>query len=177
LIGQRIQKRRIELGLTQKELGKRAGLTAGYLSRLENDLISPSLDSLQAIATALEVPMFYFLDSTPPIPVVRAEERRRLYFPDSHMGYELLTPELTRQMMALLIRMEPGARRVALPLAKPNEQWMFVLQGELQMDVDGNIYTLRKGDSIYYNGNLLREFRSVGNEELLVVCCVVPPAL
>lgn len=176
-IGERIRRQRKKLGLSLRELGARTDLTAGFLSQLENDQISPSLNSLQSIATALQVPMFYFLDGARPSSVVRAGERRKLYFQDSKMGYDLLAPELTRQMMPLLITMEPGARRIAMPLARPTEQWFFVLQGRLEIVVGEETHLLDVGDGIYLDGDLLREFGSVNNEELIVICCITPPAL
>ena len=109
--------------------------------------------------------------------VVRADERRKLYFPDSQTGYDLLAPEITRQMMPLLIRMEPGARRVAQPLAKPTEQWFFVSQGRLQIAVGDETHVLEQGDSIYFDGDLLREFSSASDEELVIICCMTPPGL
>ncbi len=176
-IGERIHRQRKKLGFSLRELGTRTNLTAGFLSQLENDQISPSLNSLQNIATALQVPMFYFLENSQPHLIVRSTERRKLYFPDSHMGYDLLAPELTRQMMPFLIRMEPNTCRVALPLAKPTEQWFFVLQGQLKIIVGEDSNLLEQGDTIYFDGDLLREFGSVSDEELVIVCCMTPPAL
>ena len=89
-LGERIRQQRKKLGFSLRELGTRTNLTAGFLSQIENDQISPSLNSLQSIATALQVPMFYFLNSVRPSLVVRSNERRKLYFPDSHIGYDLL---------------------------------------------------------------------------------------
>lgn len=176
-IGERIRQQRKKLGFSLRELGSRTDLTAGFLSQLENDQISPSLNSLQSIATALQTPMFFFLDGTRPSLVVRSDERRKLYFPDSQIGYDLLAPEITRQMMPLLIRMEPGAHRVAQPLAKPTEQWFFVLQGQLEITVGHETHLLEQGDSIYLDGDLLRKFGSTNDEELIVICCMTPPAL
>lgn len=176
-IGKRVRRQRNKLGLTLRELASRTDLTAGFLSQIENDQISPSLNSLQSIATALQVPMFYFLENSSPHLIVRAAERRKLHFPDARMGYDLLAPELTRQMLPLLIRMEPGTSRIALPLAVPTEQWFFVLQGRLQITVGDETHLLEKEDSIYFDGDLLREFGSASDEELVVVCCMTPPAL
>jgi len=176
-IGNRVRRQRKKLGFTLRELAARTDLTAGFLSQLENDQISPSLNSLQNIAIALQVPMFYFLENSQPHLIVRANERRKLYFPDSHMGYDLLAPELTRQMMPLLIKMEPETHRIALPLAKPTEQWFFVLQGRLEITVGEDTHLLDQNDSIYFNGDLLREFGSVSDEELVLICCITPPAL
>lgn len=176
-IGERLRRQRARLGLSLRELGARTDLTAGFLSQIENDQISPSLNSLQNIATALHVPMFYFLDDSRPSIVVKASERRILYFPDSHMGYDLLAPALTRQMLPLLIRMEPWACRIALPLAQATEQWFYVQQGRLKIVVGEESYLLERGDAIYFDGDLLREFGSASDEELIVICCITPPAL
>ena len=67
MVGEHIRQRRKELGYSLRQLGTRTSLTASFLSQVENDQCSPSLTSLQRIATALEVPMFAFLitDSRP----------------------------------------------------------------------------------------------------------------
>lgn len=176
-IGERIRTRRKEMGLSLRELGKKAGVTAGFLSQVENDQVSPSLNSLQNIATALQVPMFYFLNNTQGGKVVKADQRRRLNFKNSQIGYDLLTPDFTRKMMAFIIRMEPHARRIALPLAKPTEQWMHVQQGRLKIIVGEDTHLLDPGDTIYYDGDLLNEFCSASDEELIILCCITPPAL
>ena len=175
--GERIRRRRQDLGLTLRELAKQIGMTAGYLSRVENQRITPSLDALQAIATALQVPMFFFLNSRPSQPVVRSDARRRLSFPNSRLGYELMTPETSGQMMVVLIRLQPGAHRVTPSLSRPNEQWMFVLEGQMSINVNGTVYHLEKHDSIYYDGNQLREFACTGDQELQIICAIVPPVL
>ncbi len=177
VVGERMRRRRRDLRLTLRQLADKIGMTAGYLSRVENQQITPSLDALQAIATALQVPMFFFLNSHPDEPVVRAGQRRRLNFPDVRIWYELLTPETSGQMMAVLIRVEPGARRLTPPLSEANEQWMFVLSGRLRVDVNGTVYELGQYDSISYDGNRLREFSCVGPDELQIVCAIVPPVL
>ena len=62
MVGERIRQRRKELGYSLRALGIRTNLTASFLSQVENNQSSPSLASLQRIATALEVPMFAFLN-------------------------------------------------------------------------------------------------------------------
>ena len=73
-IGKRVRERRKELGLSLRQLGKLAGVTASFLSQVENDQVSPSLNSLQSIATALNIPMFSLLDDTPSGNLVKAGE-------------------------------------------------------------------------------------------------------
>ena len=98
-------------------------------------------------------------------------------FENSKIGYDLLTPDFTRKMMAFIIRMEPHSNRIALPLVKPTEQWMHVQHGRLKITVGDDIHTLNPGDTIYYEGDLLKEFCSDSEEELVILCCITPPAL
>lgn len=176
-IGERVRTRRKELNFSLRELGEQTGVSASFLSQVENDQVSPSLNSLQSIATALQVPMFYFLNNTSNGEVVRADKRRKLNFADSQIGYDLLTPDFSRQMMAFLIHINPHACRVALPLAKPTEQWMHVLQGSMEIQIGEESHQLNKGDTIYFDGDMLREFKSICDNELILICCITPPVL
>jgi len=178
-LGKRIRLRRQELGFSLRKLSSLTGLTPGFLSQVEKDISAPSLVSLQHISTALGVPMFYFHEEevVKSSPVIRANERPKLFFKDQRIGYELLTRDMGGQTMGMLVRMQPGARRVAEPLAKPNEQWMHVLHGVLEIEINGEAYQLFSGDTISYDGNSLRQFSCVGEEELVIICCVAPPVL
>ncbi len=178
MVGTRIRQRRNELGYSLRELGARTNLTASFLSHVENGQSSVSLASLQRIATALEVPMFAFLESSPPpSPVMRAADRTRLDISDPDICYELLSRNLGGQVMALMIHVQPGGRRIAERLSQPTDEIMYVLTGRMAITIDEETYTLDPGDSICYGGRSLREFSALGDEELQVICCVTPPVL
>jgi quercetin dioxygenase-like cupin family protein len=122
--------------------------------------------------------MFAFLDNTEPrSPIVRACERPKLETTDPEIAYELLSRDLGGRLMAIMIRVQPGGRRVAERLAQPTDEIMYVVAGSLSITIDDQVYTLEPGDSICYAGRSLREFSALGNDELQVVCCVTPPAL
>jgi transcriptional regulator with XRE-family HTH domain len=178
MVGERIRQRRKELGYSLRELGARTNLTASFLSQVENNRCSLSLASLQRIATALEVPMFAFLNGVhPPSPIIRANERPQLDLCDADICYELTTRNLGGQLMAVLIHVQPGGRRIAEPLSKPTDELMHVLRGQLSITVDDQTYVLDPGDTICYEGRSLREFTALGNEEVQVLCCLTPPVL
>jgi transcriptional regulator with XRE-family HTH domain len=178
MVGARIRQRRKELGYSLRELGARTNLTASFLSQVENGQSSVSLASLQRIATALEVPMFAFLENAQPrSPVMRVGERPRLDICDPEICYELLSRDLGGRLMAIMVRVQPGGRRVAERLAQPTDEIMYVVSGKLSITIDEQTYTLDPGDSICYAGRSLREFSALGGEELQVVCCLTPPAL
>jgi transcriptional regulator with XRE-family HTH domain len=64
-LGQRVAASRSQLGLSQTDVAKRAGLAASYLSRIENGKIHPTVPTAQKIAGALRVPLGELLGPTP----------------------------------------------------------------------------------------------------------------
>ena len=64
-IGQQIKKRRLELDLTARELARRTGLSASFISQLERGKTKVSLESLRLIAEQLDVSIMYFLPDEP----------------------------------------------------------------------------------------------------------------
>src|SRR4028119_2114031 len=76
LVGAQIRRLRTDLGLTLAQIGEQTGLNVGYLSQVETDKASPSLETLAALADALEVPIAWLLvEATPPPKVVRKADR------------------------------------------------------------------------------------------------------
>ncbi|MCJ7824787.1 MAG: helix-turn-helix domain-containing protein [Anaerolineales bacterium] len=178
MIGERIRQRRKELGLTLRELGSQTGLTASFLSQVENNQTSPSIASLQRIAVALRVPIFHFLETKlEPEMVIRRKERLQLDLPKAAISYELLTTDLSHDLGAYLIRMKPGGRHQAQKLLRQTEEVIFILEGELEITLGEKKYHLQPGDSVHYKGEQIRELASIGTEGLLAICAMTPPAL
>ena len=71
--------------------------------------------------------------------------------------------------------MEPREYLVAMPLSKSTEQWMHVLSGRMRIVVSEETFYLDKGDTIYYDGDMLVEFGSDSDDTLVVICCITPP--
>ena len=175
-LGHRIRARRQELGLSLRELAERVGLTASFLSQIERDLTSPSLESLRKISDALEVPMFHFLvEPSGKSPVVRRDRRAKLTLPDSNLTYQLLTPDLNRQMEVFLAEREPGQEKITVPLRQHSEEFIYVLQGQLEIELDQEVHLLGPGDSVYFDGPMLRRLAARGDETLRFISVITPP--
>lgn len=174
-LGDRIRVRRRELELSLRELAERVGLTASFLSQIERDLASPSIESLRKISDALEVPIFYFLvEPDAKSPVVRRDKRLRLTLPDSHLTYELLTPDLNRKMEVFIAEVEPGDDNIAMELRQYTEECIYVLEGQLEMQLGEEVYLLDPGDSVYFEGPLLHRLTARGDETLRFISAITP---
>ncbi|HHW06036.1 MAG TPA: helix-turn-helix domain-containing protein [Clostridia bacterium] len=176
MLGQKIRKKRMEKNMSLKELAEKTDLTASFLSQVERDLAEPSITSLRKIADALEVPIFYFLlDNGSTSPVVRKNERKILKFPESHLVYELLSPDLNKQMEVMMARLEVGAVSCDEPLSHPGEECIYVLQGKMEISIGDEVYVLEEGDSIYYFAAIPHKIVSVGEEDLIFISAITPP--
>lgn len=175
-LGQRIRARRQELDLSLRELAERVELTASFLSQIERDLASPSIESLRKVSQALDVPIFYFLvEPETKSPVVRRDMRLKLMLPESRLTYELLTPDLNRKMEVFVAELEPGNANIATRLLQDTEECIYVLQGELEIQLAEEVYWLGPGDSIYFEGPLLRRLTAKGDQTLRFVSAITPP--
>lgn len=176
MLGSKIRERRKQLGLSLKELGDRTDLTLGFLSQVEREIAEPSITSLRKIAEALDVAVFYFLvDDLKTNPVVRKGQGKSLIFPHSHMKYELLSPDLNRQMEMFKAVLEPGAVTCEEPLSHQGEEVIYVLQGTMWIKIGEDEYTLNEGDTIYYYASNPHKIVNVGEENLVFISTITPP--
>ena len=175
-LGIRLRARRQELDLSLRDLADRVGLTASFLSQIERGLASPSIESLRKISDALEVPIFHFLvEPDTKSPVVRRNERALLKLPDSNLTYQLMTPDLNRKMEVFLAEREPGDEKITIPLRQETEEFIYILQGQLEIELDEEVFLLGPGDSIYFDGPLLRRLAARGDMTLRFISVITPP--
>ena len=176
-LGQKIRQKRIEKNMSLTELAEKIERTPSFLSQIERGLAEPSITSLRKISDALNVPIFYFLlDTHENNPVVRRNERKILNFPESHLTFELISPDLNRKMEIMQASLEPGASTCDVPLAHPGEECMLVIQGRMKVEIGEEEYYLDEGDSIYYYSMIPHKVTSVGEIDLIWISAMTPPA-
>ncbi len=177
-LGERIRARRKELNLSLRELAEAVGLTSSFLSLIERDQSSPSIESLRKISEALDVPVFYFLlEPYEKSPVVRHSQQLTLKDEHSNQVYKLLTPSLYHKMEALLYEQEPTGENFATPLKQHTEEFLYVLQGELELQLGDDVYHLTAGDTAYFDSPMLQRMAAIGDEILRVIAVITPPIL
>lgn len=187
-IATRIRKRRDELGLSLREVARRADVTAAFISQVERGQSNTSIDSLRRIADALDVSLLYFLSNHRPSPgepassesgsrvfVVRSDCRPRLTLPESRVSYELLVPDLNRQTEVIRGCLPPGSGNVARPLKAPTEECIYVLSGSLLVEVEGESVILHAGDNIFFSGRGLTRLECASPVEDAVWISVITP--
>ena len=147
-IGGRIRRVRKSKGMTLNDLAGGAGLSVSYISNLERNLCSPTLDNLMKICTVLEVSLVRLLDSMGwNEGVVRASEREVVYEHKGEIRYESINFGEDK-LNGLVISLEPHCSYVN-KWRHVYDEIGYILEGELTLRLNENEYILRPGDSVY----------------------------
>jgi transcriptional regulator with XRE-family HTH domain len=179
-LGREIRALRKARGLTLAAVGQTSGLSVGYLSLLERDRATPSINALHAISRALGVTISWFFEAgavpeTERDLVVRRARRRRLDFAPG-ISDELLSPSLAGALELLMSRFQPGAASGDAPYTHDGEEAGVVLRGRLELWVDGKVFLLEAGDSFGFSSTLPHRYRNPGTEAAEVIWAITPPS-
>lgn len=180
-IGEKIKRFREDHALTLKDMAKRTGLSTAVLSQIENHLISPPLGTLIRITQALELRPGHFFDQHPdkPFTIVRKEERRPVSRFASKRGiqygysYESLGHDMKdRHMEPFLVTLEPATLASPKPAAHDGEEFLFVLEGEMEVTLGDHSDVLQPGDAIYYDSKIPHLVQCKGGEKALILAVI-----
>jgi len=162
-VGERIKELRETKGLSLREMADLTGFSTALLSQMENHLISPSLGTLIKISRALEVHLGYFFGEGPgePYAIVRKDERKKVSRFASKNGvkygysYESLGFEKKdRHMEPFLVTLEPATIKSTKTSTHEGEEFIYVLEGEMEVTLCNHTDILYPGDSIYYDSTI-----------------------
>lgn len=162
-IGSKIKGIRESKNITIKEISERSGLSVEQINSIENDQNLPSLGPLIKIARALGVRLGTFLDDSDALgPIVcRAEDREKdssISFSNDatdarkHMEYHPLAQQKAgRHMEPFVIDINPEENPEFQLSAHEGEEFIYVMQGEIEIVYGKDTYKLKEGDSIFYD--------------------------
>lgn len=149
-IGETLQRLRLENKLSLRTLASTTGFSPSFLSQIENGHSSPSIASLDRIATALGFTLSGFFEEVmPDTPaVIRAADRKTIRSGWSKTKFSPLAPEGTLQrLQGLLITVEPGGRSGKNLSSNETEQIVFVVEGEIELTLGVESTVLNAWDS------------------------------
>lgn len=155
-IAEALRRERSRTGISLTELARRAGIAKSTLSQLEAGVGNPGVETLWALAVALNVP-FSRLIETPvtPVRIIRAGEGMR--YPAEHANFTgtLLAscpPGASREIY--MLHMEPGAPRHAEAHIPGSVEHVIVAKGQLLAGPAGSAVELGEGDYATFPGDV-----------------------
>jgi transcriptional regulator with XRE-family HTH domain len=176
-IGQKIKALRLAEDLTQEELAIRAKLTKGFISQLENEQSSISVDSLSDLLDALGITLRdFFSDSDTPQVVFAPDERVEVDGLGSGL-YQLLVPHSTTLTMdPVILELEPteGLDEVS-PYS--GEQFGYVLRGAIVLRIGNKKYQVRKNHCFYFRCDKPHQITNEGSSPATLLLVTTPPQM
>lgn len=177
-IGQRLRQLRQRLGLSQREVGRRAGVSNATISMIEANRVSPSVSALKQILSALGAGLADFFASSD-------DDRERVMYRADELteiaggaiSYRQVGANLQgRALQMLHERYRPGAQSGKKMLSHQGEEAGLVIRGRLALEVDGRRYQLGPGDAYCFDSRKPHSFHNIGDTELVVVSACTPPS-
>ncbi len=162
-LGSRIRDERTLRSLSLEELARKARVSRSMLSAVERGEKAPSVLILDQIATGLGTSIARLLasESEERVVILRAGDQHRAV---DASGWErrILSPVLPNvEFEFMRTALNPGVNAGAfLPHNPGSREYVAVERGTLRLTLDGEVYLLKKGDSIYYAGDCVHEFEN-----------------
>lgn len=182
-LGEKIKRLRNKLGMTQKELAIRMGVTPSFISQLEKNLISPSLDSLLKLSEKLNTQPIYFLtngdaDSSAKL-VIKPNDRQEIHLPEiKNAGIKLesmLSESINRRMKPFLLTLKKGIVINGHFYQHKGDEFFYIIKGEIEVEIQNEKMILREGDSLYIYSDFPSKWVNLSKGDAVLLWVVSPP--
>lgn len=186
-IGTKITTLRESLRLSQSELAERCDCDVSVIQGLEDGQLAPSLAPLIKITRALGVRLGTLLDDDTCVgPVItrkgQAEEvaRLRSLATTSDAGtldfFSLAEGKTARHMEPFMITVNPATDGEHSLSSHEGEEFVLVMQGDIEIEYGKHTHVLAAGDSIYYDSIVPHQLRAHGDAAARILAVVYAPA-
>ncbi|MBP5386290.1 MAG: helix-turn-helix domain-containing protein [Prevotella sp.] len=187
IVGHKIKSIRESKNISIEEIAERSGLSIEQITSIENDQNLPSLGPLIKIARALGVRLGTFLDDNDELgpAVCRAEEREQkssISFSNDatdarkHMEYHPLAQQKAgRHMEPFIIDINPTDKQEYHLSDHEGEEFIYVMSGEVEIEYGKQKYTLKEGDSIFYDSIVKHHVHGAPGKSAKILAVVYIP--
>ena len=176
-IGDRVRRLRMQRGLTQEELANRCELSKGFISLLERDLTSPSVDTLTDILESLGTDLKNFFSDFTDEKVVFSDADMSVKEDGEAMkGFiKWLVPSAQKNRMEpILIELPSGGESFEVE-PHSGEEFGYVIEGSVVLICDGECTTVRKGETFYLQGHSFHHLKNERKTTARVLWVSTPP--
>ena len=156
-VGQRIRKIREQKGLSLQELSNLTGFDEDFLAGIESNQVQPQLGTVIKLSKALDSAFGRIVSGVGErlFSITRKNERRTVSRSSDHDGkqhlyaYKSLAPDVKgRHMEALIVQLEQAQTKDIS--VHEGEEFIFVLNGTVELHIGDESFDLEPGDSVYY---------------------------
>lgn len=184
-VGSKIKSIRESKSITVEQVAERSGLTEEQISRIENDINIPSLAPLIKIARALGVRLGTFLDDNDylgPVVCRKQDQTKTISFSnessDSHNNlnfFSLAQSKIGRHMEPFIIDIESASEKEYQLSTHEGEEFLYVLEGSIEVTYGKKNYLINAGESIYYDSIVDHNVHASNGSKAKILAVVYTP--
>lgn len=185
VLGNKIKDFREFRKISKKDLAMNANLDMNQLEKIEEKGVIPSLGHLIKISRALGVRIGTFLDDqnqVGPVIVKAGEESSSLSFStkdDSsreHLNFFSLAQDKSgRHMEPFIVEIEPSKESDYKLSSHEGEEFIYVLEGSIEINYGKDVYQINKGDTIYLDSIVYHNVHAAKNQPAKILAVVYTP--
>lgn len=167
-IGSKVRAIRNRKKITIAQMCEGTGLSKGFISNVENNNTSPSIQTLQAIANFLEIPLPYLLlEKNQHMQVIKKGER-------SHSSHHDLKIEhlASKGGLRMMIAEFPPGASMGKPNVHEGEESHLILEGRILAEQGEESFILEQGDSFSWNACVPHFVKNIGDGKAVVLISV-----
>lgn len=157
--------------MSQRELAKKIGVTASFISQVERNLISPSMQTLIKLSVELKIdPVWFFTpDESKDTEkmITRKNQRESFALPEinsTSIKIQTLSKKIDRtKLQGFILIFEPNTEIKRHIYYHKGEEFFHILKGEVEVEIEGNKYLLHEGDSLHLYSKFPDCWRNLGD--------------
>lgn len=172
ILGMRIKDLRTNKKMTLKELAQMTGFSISFLSQLERGKSSATLESLKIISLALDVTPGYFFDESEGTKetIVNRGSSECNQMDRHNIYYQSLSKSIDNPAFSpLLVVLKPDQNEGNL-IQHEGQEFLFVLEGKLTVQIDGGQYVLKPSDSIMFDSRKKHYWYNYTDQPVKFLC-------
>ncbi len=168
-IGYKVRDLRKGSNITQAELAGRLGMTPGAISQIENDLITPSLATLVNMAAIFQKPVEYFinarlLDNSNKGFIIFRKKDAQLST-SKNLKVSRLSGEMDMEIATYYVTLGSNDTVEGPIMLHKGKEFIIVVNGALNLTINGEEHLLRKGDSILLDRSFVEKWSNHGKSD------------
>lgn len=160
-IGERLRALRTERNLSQRALAQLAGISTNSISLIEREEISPSVTTLQNLATALHVRVSYFFEDETEKNILHIKSAQRSSVDSQGVRIESIGSRVPAQEIEpFLVQLAPHTSSGERQVVHAGHEVVYCLKGKLEYLIDGAVYQVESGDFLVFEASLPHLWRN-----------------
>lgn len=164
-VGQNLRRLRNSLGLSLDEASKLTGVSKAMLGQIERGESSPTISTLWKISSGLKVNFTSLLDDEQnELVLVKKDDIKAIEEEEGKMVlYPIFQFSSKSGVDVFLVELDPGCKHISATHKNVLEEMVLVIEGTLTLKVEKEIYEIKAGNSLKFDGSLNHTYMNKGN--------------